>query len=249
MSFHGPFISHLSYNTTTAPNCPVGTIWTFEGFCVCVADSGCTPTTGTDRSCHQANYAIEQGACDSANQAGFVFTPGKCELRYAFPPSCTACKCGTSAPAFTAADSYTPYQQLADTTTQANLDTVMENAAFPAGATHLYTGLKYVNDTMFRLGSGMRTFNASIPRVLIVVTDGRSNPGFEPAELPTTLQNKVRSPVSCLSLRPEAQSLVSRSDLKILLYLLCSNPSTHHLLAYPLGHYYVFHWCWLILRA
>ena len=192
MSFHGPFVSHLSYNTTTAPNCPPGTIWTFEGVCVCIADSGCTPTTDTVRSCHQVNYAVVPGACDNSNQANFVFTPNQCEPRYAFSPSCTVCQCSQLAPALTPADSYTSYQQLADTTTQSNLETIMDNAAFPAGATHLYTGLQYVNNTMFRLGSGMREPNASIPRILVIITSRRSNPGFEPAELPTTLQDKVR---------------------------------------------------------
>jgi len=61
-----------------------------------------------------------------------------------------------------------------------DLHDVIDAITFPNGATHMKTGLEQVERQVFTLSDGMRPFADAVPRVLIVLTDGKSNPTFEP---------------------------------------------------------------------
>ncbi|EDQ85698.1 uncharacterized protein MONBRDRAFT_38707 [Monosiga brevicollis MX1] len=184
MSFHGPLLSHYSY-VEGIPDCPQRSIWTFEGsHCVCYPDIGCT---GPDSTCLEVDFAITPNGCE--NRSAGDYQQGKCEIRHAFPINCDSCEC-VGGPIIYPNASWTLYQDLIETTDQYALNDLLDNVEFPAGATHLSWGLDFIDREMFRLAAGMRSSNNSIPRVLIVLTDGRSNPGFEPDEYSTALKDK-----------------------------------------------------------
>lgn len=68
------------------------------------------------------------------------------------------------------------------------LDIVLNTQA--NGSTHLSLGLELVYNELFQISAGMRPLSQGVPRVLITLTDGKSNPHFEPYEWAHFLQNQ-----------------------------------------------------------
>jgi hypothetical protein len=58
--------------------------------------------------------------------------------------------------------------------------TAIGNITYLDKGTQTSLGIQLVRDTMFTEANGMRPLSAGVPRVLIVVTDGQANSGFDP---------------------------------------------------------------------
>ena len=194
VSFSGPRASHLSYSKNQ-PDCPVGTVaglpgGTDEGKCICTSGAKCEG----QQCVGDALYEYSVGACKSVQDIqdlSQVTLPKDCDWpRAFFPVSCKTCKCDKLGTVFTRADSYDIYTTFDVTRDKASFQQVLDAVKFPNGASHISTGLEELDNTVFRLTKGMRPYDEGIPRAVITLTDGKSNPGFEPAAAAKALMDK-----------------------------------------------------------
>ncbi|MAS41655.1 MAG: hypothetical protein CML43_00625 [Rhodobacteraceae bacterium] len=199
VTFHGPRLSHYSY--VDDRHCPQGTIFgpvteiiageeRTSYVCSCFNSGSICTDDGAD-VCRTGNYAKTEGACDN----GIDGSPD-CELRHFFPLECQDCTCIPLGPKYGPTDSYTVNMQFdaaqADPAlTRDAVSTLLDQMKqdFPDGATHMSAGLERMYNQIFKTGTGMRPFDASVPRVLITLTDGKSTPGWEPEEFATKLKD------------------------------------------------------------
>lgn len=75
---------------------------------------------------------------------------------------------------------------------KADILAAIDTIAYPGGGTHTSSGLAEVRKQMFTEENGMRPLSAGAARVLIVLTDGASTRGFEPAAEAKLIHNLVR---------------------------------------------------------
>eukprot|EP01147_Barroeca_monosierra_P009343 gene9343-1606_t len=185
VTFHGPRTSHLSYNASI-PNCPKGTLWEPKGKgCICaVKDSECVGS-----KCDEGFFEDVQGSCTGITMET-VTERANCRLVGFFPHSCQDCTCDPLGRKYKPHDSYTIDKLFSDTKDADTLNSIIDDLKYPNGATHTSRGLEQVRDTIFQLQNGMRPFEDSIPRVLVVLTDAKSNPGFEPDEIAKELHDR-----------------------------------------------------------
>ena len=59
-------------------------------------------------------------------------------------------------------------------------DAINTNVSYDAGVTKMSLGLQLIRDEMLNVENGARPLSASVPRVLVVMTDGEATTGFEP---------------------------------------------------------------------
>lgn len=64
----------------------------------------------------------------------------------------------------------------------------IDQIGYPQGATHMSTGLNTARTEMFTEVNGMRNSTLGIPRVTIVLTDGRASNGYEPQTAASNLR-------------------------------------------------------------
>jgi MYXO-CTERM domain-containing protein len=72
--------------------------------------------------------------------------------------------------------------------TKSSVAKAVDAIAFPQGGTHTSEGLAHVRENIFDAAQGMRESKDGVPRVLVVVTDGQANPGYEPKAEATLLK-------------------------------------------------------------
>ena len=175
--------------------CALTSVLSLQG-CICPASSQCLGTQynefhGPFLGCREGVFELTPGACNGYNTSGWnPLAHPDCQYpRTFFTFNCTDCRCSPPGTPYNISSAASVNFKFGDINGQSALQAALNNIAFPNGGTMLSVGLSAVASQVFSVANGMRPLTANIPRVLVVLTDGKSQYQFEPKNMSTTLKS------------------------------------------------------------